>query len=158
MEGCTFPAFQASNIRRKTGKTVHSRISGFTWKFGISISSGKMGTFENFGGTQQSQKNMTSRKNGTFEKFGGIRKFRIPCYPGKQDIRKFQGYRGVPEKHEICKRRDIRQIRGFTEILNFHVDPEKEDIRKFGGCKGIPDNHEIRYREDIRKIQGCRAI
>ena len=79
-----------------------------TWKFGKTLLSGTNGTFENFMGTEESRKNIFEEKeNGTFEKFRGTQKFKIFKLSGKGDIRKNQGGRGVPEKHENLEKRDI---------------------------------------------------
>ena len=53
--------------------------------FGISMLSGKTETFENFGGTEESRKNIKSGKNGTSKKFGGIQTFGTSMLSGKNE-------------------------------------------------------------------------
>ena len=84
---------------RSPSKTCYSIKNDYLSNSGISAHSefpcytGKNGTFENFGGTEESQKNRNALK-----KICHLSKSRLyghsefPCYPGKVDIRKSRSH------------------------------------------------------------------
>ena len=125
MEGCTFPAFQASNIRGNVGKTGHSKFRG-TWKFGDMMISGNNWMSEN-SGVPGNLEIMISRKNGTSEKFMGTRKF--------------------GQKDEIQEKWDIQKILGSRRFGKIMIS------RKSGTSKFFGHKSKIIYMRTFLVIQ-----
>ena len=61
-----------------------------------------------------------------------------PCYPGKQDVRKIRGYRGVPEGHEIKRSGTFEKLWGTRKFQMSMSSGKNGTFENFGH---IPKNH-----------------
>ena len=122
-------------LHRETG---HWRNSGYMEMRNFYVI-WKNGTFENFGGTKESQKNIKSKKSWTFEKFRGTQKFGIFMVSGKNGT--FQTFGGTEEYWKNMKSGKIGHSRDsgvyrnsdFCNYPEFSCYPGKrEHSKNFG--------------------------
>ena len=143
----------------------------------------KKETFENYGGIEQSRKNMLSGK------FGGIEKFRISMLSGKN--RTFEKFWATDESwehmlsgkvggiqtfgifmllekngtfenfggmEETRKKHVIWEGWEYPDIRNLHVVREKWNVRNFGVPRNPGKNMIFEERKTLDKFRGCSEI
>ena len=98
--------------------------------FGISMLSGKYGTFENF----------------------DTRIFGICVLRQKSNIAKILAYPAMRGCHDIQEKRDIHKKSRYRGILEFSCYPVKLDIGKIDGHSEVQDFHDIRQKGDTGKM------